>query len=316
MDMSSTVSATSVGAIAVARDHGAWTGRMLAGAALALLLFTVTLSARADAPVWQASKGDSTVFLGGTIHLLRAQDYPLPDAFETAYQASDRLFFEIDQSQMMDMSVQARMMQQLTYQDDRTLQSVLDAETYAALTAYAENVGLPMAMMQKFKPGMLLSTLSLIEFQSRGFTPQGVDAYYSTRAMGDGKDRSELETIDQQIAMLASMGEGYESEFVAYSLRDLETVGEAIEDMLTAWRAGDQASLEAQFIKPMLDEAPELYDSMLVERNNNWMPQIEAMFDEPGTEFVLVGAAHLVGEHGVLAMLSERGYEVGRVSAD
>lgn len=316
MDMTSSASITSVAATAVVRGHGAGLSRILAAAALALLLFAITLSAQADAPVWQASKGDSTVFLGGTIHLLRARDYPLPAAFETAYQASDRLFFEIDQSQLADMSVQARMMQQLTYQDDRTLQSVLDEETYSALTAYAENAGLPMAMMQKFKPGMLLSTLSLIEFQSRGFTPQGVDAYYNTRAMGDGKDRGELETIDQQIAMLASMGEGYESEFVAYSLRDLETVGAAIEDMVTAWRAGDQASLEAQFIKPMLAEAPELYDSMLVERNNNWMPQIEAMFDEPGTEFVLVGAAHLIGEHGVLAMLSERGYEVGRVSAD
>lgn len=316
MDMSSIASTTGIGATAVARDQGAGINTVLAAAALALLLFAIALPAQADAPVWQASKGDSTVFLGGTIHLLRARDYPLPAAFETAYQASDRLFFEIDQSQLADMSVQARMMQQLTYQDDRTLQTVLDEETYAALTAYAENAGLPMAMMQKFKPGMLLSTLSLLEFQSRGFTPQGVDAYYNTRAMGDGKARGELETIDQQITMLASMGEGYESEFVAYSLRDLETVGEAIEDMVTAWRAGDQASLEAQFIRPMLEEAPELYDSMLVERNNNWMPQIEAMFDEPGTEFVLVGAAHLIGEHGVLAMLSERGYEVGRVSAD
>ncbi len=299
----------------VVQGHGAFMRRVLQAAAVSLLL-VIALPARADAPVWQASKGDNTVFLGGTIHLLRAQDYPLPEAFETAYQASDRLFFEIDQNQMTDMSVQARMMQQLTYQDDRTLQSVLDDETYAALTAYAENAGLPMAMMQKFKPGMLLTTLSLIEFQSRGFTPQGVDAYYNSRAMGDGKDRGELETIDQQIAMLASMGEGYESEFVTYSLRDLETVGDAIEDMLAAWRAGDQASLEAQFIAPMLAEAPELYDSMLVERNNNWMSQIEAMFDEPGTEFVLVGAAHLVGEHGVLAMLSERGYEIDRVSAD
>lgn len=292
------------------------TGGALQLLAAMLLLFTAALPAHADAPVWQASKDGSTVFLGGTIHLLRSRDYPLPEAFETAYEASDRLFFEIDPSQMMDMSVQARMMQQLTYQDERTLQSVLDAETYAALATHAESAGLPMAMMQKFKPGMLLSTLSMIEFQRRGFTPQGVDAYFSTRAMGDGKTRSELETIDQQIAMLAGMGEGYESEFVAYTLRDLETVGEALEDLLTAWRTGDRASLEAQFITPMLEEAPELYESILVERNQNWIPQIEAMFVQPGTEFVLVGAAHMVGEHGLLTMLSERGYEVSRVGAD
>lgn len=299
-----------------AQGQGSRLHRLLPLAAALLLLFVAAQAARADAPVWQASKGDNSVFLGGTIHLLRSRDYPLPGAFETAYQASDRLVFEIDQSQMMDMAVQARMMQQLTYQDERTLQSVLDEETYTALTSYAESAGLPMAMMQKFKPGMLLSTLSLIEFQSRGFTPQGVDAYFNARAVGDGKTLGELETIDQQIAMLASMGEGYESEFVAYSLRDLESVGDAIEDLVTAWRAGDQASLEAQFIQPMREEAPDLYDSMLVDRNNNWIPQIEAMFEAPGTEFVLVGAAHLIGEHGILAMLSERGYEVSRVGAD
>ncbi len=289
---------------------------LLQWSAGALLLLVIALPAHAQAPVWQASKDGSTVFLGGTIHLLRSRDYPLPEAFETAYQASDRLFFEIDQSQMMDMSVQARMMQQLTYQDERTLQSVLDEETYTALAAHAESVGLPMAMMQKFKPGMLLTTLSMIEFQRLGFTPQGVDAYFNTRAMGDGKARGELETIDQQIDMLASMGEGYESDFVTYTLSDLEGVGEAIEELLAAWRAGDRESLEDRFISPMLEDAPELYDSMLVTRNQNWMPKIEAMFDEPGTEFVLVGAAHLVGEHGVLAMLSERGYEVSRVDAD
>ncbi|WP_339859035.1 TraB/GumN family protein [Pseudohongiella acticola] len=287
--------------------------RMLCTVAATLTLFAVSVPVNAESSVWQVSKGDETVFLGGTIHLLRAQDYPLPEAYAAAYDASDRLFFEIDQSQMADMGVQARMMQRLTYQDERTLQSVLDDETYAALAAYAENAGLPMAMMQKFKPGMLLTTLSLIEFQSRGFTPQGVDAYYSTRAMGDGKTRGALETIDEQIDMLAGMGEGYESEFVAYSLRDLETIGEAMDEMLLAWRSGDLEALESQFIKPMLEEAPELYESMLVERNNNWVPQIEAMFDEPGTEFVLVGAAHLVGEHGVLAMLSDRGYEVSKV---
>ncbi len=281
-----------------------------------LLLFAIAAPAQADAPVWQASKDESVVYLGGTIHLLRSRDYPLPAAFETAYQASDRLFFEIDQSQMMDMAVQARMMQQLTYQDERTLQSVLDESTYAALTAHAESAGLPMAMMQKFKPGMLLSTLSMIEFQRRGFTPQGVDAFFNTRAMGDGKPRGELETIDQQIALLAGMGEGFESEFVAYTLSDLENVGEAIEELVAAWRTGDRETLATTFINPMLEEAPALYDTMLVARNNNWMPQIEAMFAEPGTEFVLVGAAHLVGEHGLLAMLSERGYEISRVDAD
>ena len=316
MDKRLTLNQTISSTTANAGHRGTLVRRVVQAAAAILLLTTAALPASAESSVWQASKGDSTVFLGGTIHLLRPQDYPLPGAFEAAYQSSERLFFEIDQSQLTDMSVQARMMQRLMYQDGRTLQSVLDEEAYTALAGYTEEAGLPMAMIQNFKPGLLLSTLSVIEFQSMGFTPQGVDAYYNARAMDDGKVRGELETIDQQIGLLEAMGEGYESEFVLYSLRDLETAGQAMEEMLAAWRTGDQAQLEAQFINPMREETPQLYDSMLVVRNNNWMPQIEAMFDEPGTEFVLVGAAHLVGEHGLLAMLSERGYEVSTVAAE
>ena len=83
-----------------------------------------------------------------------------------------------------------------------------------------------------------------------------------------------------------------------------------MERMLTAWREGDVDGLYAEFVAPMLEQAPDLYDSLLVRRNNNWVPQIESMFTEDGTEFVLVGAAHLAGEHGVVQQLEARGYTV------
>lgn len=282
------------------------------------LLVSTLLAAfpsQAQTSVWRVSDGDSDVYIAGTVHLLRQQDYPLPDAFEQAYTASQRLFFETDIGAMSDMGLQQRLMQQLTYQDGRTLSTVLDAESYDALAKYVDSIGLPMAMLQSFKPGLLISTLSVLEFQKLGFTPQGVDSYFFTRALGDGKPRGELETIDQQIAMLAAMGEGYESEFVLYSVKDFSQIGESIERIVGAWRAGDMAALSDEFIAPMLADTPELYDSMLVQRNNNWMPQIQAMFNETGTEFVLVGVAHLVGEHGLVEKLQSKGYEVTRLGA-
>jgi uncharacterized protein len=273
-------------------------------------------STHAQTSVWRISDGDSTVYLAGTVHLLRQQDYPLPVAYEQAYSASDRLFFETDIGGMSDMGVQQRMLQELTYQDGRSLVTVLDAESYAALTAYVESTGLPMAMLQNFKPGLLISTLSVLEFQKLGFTPQGVDSFYFTRALGDGKPRGELESINEQIAMLAAMGEGYESQFVLYSVKDFSQIGESIERIVEAWRAGDVASLSAEFVEPMLKDTPVLYDSLLVQRNNNWMPQVEAMFNEDGTEFVLVGVAHLVGEHGLVEQLQNKGYEVTQLGFD
>lgn len=275
-----------------------------------LSLLSVSTQTLAQTSVWKVSKDGSDVYIGGTVHLLRQQDFPLPRAYADAYDVSDRLYFETDIGAMSDVGLQQRMLQQLTYQDGRNLSTVLDAESFAALTEYLSATGLPVAMVQSFKPGLLVSTLSVLEFQKLGFTPQGVDAYFYNRALGEGKPRGQLESIDEQIAMLAAMGEGYESEFVLYSIQDFKELPSAMERMLTAWREGDVDGLYAEFVAPMLEQAPDLYDSLLVRRNNNWVPQIESMFTEDGTEFVLVGAAHLAGEHGVVQQLEARGYTV------
>ena len=290
--------------------------RLLLACLIMACAMLLPASSFAQTSVWQVSKGDSTIYLAGTIHLLRQQDYPLPAAFEQAFDASQSLHFETDIGAMSDMGLQQRMLLQLTYQDGRTLSTVLSAEAYTALSEYAAGTGIPLAMLQTFKPGLLISTLSVMEFQKLGFTPQGVDAYFYSKAMGEGKSRGELETIDEQIAMLASMGDGYESEFVMYSIRDFAQLGSAIESMVQAWREGNMESLRAEFVAPMLTETPDLYESLLVNRNNAWMPKIEAMLDTDETEFVLVGVAHLVGEHGLITMLQSTGYEVVQLGTD
>lgn len=270
----------------------------------------VSADVLAQSSVWLATKDDAKVYLGGTVHLLRPSDYPLPAPFESAYNEADELYFETDVSGLSDMSVQARMMQALTYSDERSLSTVLDEPTYQALSAHLAATGMPIAMLDKFKPGLLVSTLQVIEFQKLGFTPQGVDAYFNTRAIGDGKSVGELEPIDAQIGYISEMGEGNESEFVRLSLEDLDDVATSMDLMLAAWRSGDNESLANLFVNDMKEEHPALYESLLVQRNLDWMPIIESMFQDAGTEFVLVGAAHLVGEDGLLSMLESKGYTI------
>lgn len=270
----------------------------------------VPLPAVADTAVWRAQSGDSRIYLGGTVHLLRPADYPLPEEFEQAYQDSDRLYFETDISAMNDMAVQAGMLQQLMYSDERTLESVLNAEAYQALSSYAAGNGLPLAMLQKFKPGLVVSTLQVLEFQKLGFTPLGVDMHFHNRAIGDGKPRGELEPVQAQIDYIAGMGEGNESEFILLSLEDMAEISDTMEELIAAWRSGDNNQLAELFVNEMKEQSIELYNSLLVERNNNWMGVIEGLFNEAGTEFILVGAAHLVGEDGLLAQLQRRGYQV------
>lgn len=277
-------------------------------------LFLLSFSqAKADTSVWSVRSGDNVIYLGGTVHLLRPADYPLPGEFEEAYQASSELYFETDIASMSDLSVQAQMLQQLTYGDDESLSSILSDEAYAALSAYTATAGLPIAMLNKFKPGLLISTLQILVFQSMGFTPQGVDAFFHTRAVGDGKAEGQLETVQEQIGFIAAMGEGNESEFILLSLKDLAETGDVMEDMIGAWRSGDAEGLSELFVEEMKVEAPALYDTLLLQRNLKWVPQIDSMLQDADTEFVLVGAAHLVGENGLLDLLSQKGYEINQL---
>lgn len=282
----------------------------IAHALLALGALSLCTPAFAQSSVWVASKDAQSVYLGGTVHLLRPSDYPLPPQFETAYTASEQLYFETDIAGLSDMAVQARLLQQLTYKDGRSLRTVLDDSTYRALADHLATIGMPMQMLEKFKPGLLVSTLQVFEFQKLGFTPQGVDAYFNARAIGDGKALGELEPIDAQIGFIAEMGEGNESEFIRLSLEDLVEMETSMNQMIDAWRSGNDESLDTLFVNDMKEGYPELYDSLLVQRNLNWMPIIEAMFGDADTEFVLVGAAHLVGEDGLLNLLRNNGYEV------
>ncbi len=276
----------------------------------ALLVALAGIQSYADSSVWVVTSGSNKVYLGGTVHLLRTTDYPLPEEFEQAYDDSDRLYFETDINSMNDLAVQTRMLQQLTYSDARTLKSVLSTEAYNALSNHLDTVGMPIMLMEKFKPGLVVSTLQVIEFQKLGFTPQGVDVYFNNRALGDAKPVGELESVQAQIDFIANMGEGSESEFILLSLKDMQEIATTMDDLIAAWRTGDNNALAELFVDDMKAESEELYETLLVERNINWLPIIEQMFNQDGIEFVLVGAAHLVGEDGLLNLLQAKGYQV------
>ena len=277
---------------------------------LTFIVLMLSNNVSADTSVWEVKFDSNTVYLGGTVHLLRPSDYPLPEEYEQAYQASSKIYLETDLSSMNELSVQTKMLEQLTYQNARSLKTVLNEEAYTALSDYMVEIGMPLMMMENFKPGMVISTLQVMEFQRNGFTPQGVDVYFNNRAIEDATTLGQLESIQEQIGFLASMGEGNESEFILLSIRDLEETTEIMNDMIAAWRTGNNDQLAAMFVTEMQNEAPDLYDTLLRQRNLNWFPQIEQMLSDSVTEFVLVGAAHLVGPDGLLRLLRRKGYQV------
>jgi len=136
------------------------------------------------------------------------------------------------------------------------------------------------------------------------------------KARRDGKAVAELESVEEQLDHLAAMGKGRESAFVRYSLDDLERTDELMDELIAAWRRGDTQALGELFVTDMKRAFPDLYANLLVKRTRQWLPRVEEMFHEPGTELVLVGAAHLVGEEGLLALLERRGYRIRPLEAE
>jgi len=272
------------------------------------LLFSTQLFAQSS--VWKAEKDGATVYLGGTIHVLLQSDYPLPEEFAKAYQAAEIVTFETDISRLQDPALAQVMMQKLSYNDARTLNSQVSAETYQKLNDYAQGYGIKLEMLKNFKPGLVMSTFLGLELQKMGATAEGIDAHFLNQAKRDGKQTFYLETIEQQMDFLARMGVGKEDHFYQNMLRDFTQMQQQMSQIIRHWRTGDSRGLDAFANQPMAKDYPEIFQFLLIDRNNQWMPSVEQYFTTKEVEFVMVGAAHLVGEHGLIAQLKAKGYQV------
>ncbi len=277
---------------------------------LLFLCLVLPSAALAGTSLWQVRDGDRVMYLGGTVHVLAAADYPLPEAFDRAYEQADRLVFETDMQAINSPAFQLQMMQRLTYNDGRSLKDELGARAYGALQAYSHKRGLPMAMLEQFRPAMVSLVIVMTELERLGINGTGVDEHFYRRARNDGKAVGQLETPQAQLAFIAGMGRGQEDALILNSLRDAEQVAEMMAGMKAAWRSGDLAQLAKLGLEPMRRDYPGLYEELLVKRNQAWLGKLERMLKNPDTELVLVGAMHLVGREGLLEQLRARGYKI------
>jgi len=279
---------------------------------LLFLGFTLCLACHvyADTLVWKVSKGDNELYIGGTIHVLSPSDYPLPVEYDQAYKQADTVILETDLQRLQTPQMQQLLLNKMTYSDGKTLKQVLSKDTYQALEAFFTDRHMSMASVQQFKPGMTSMMMTMMELQRLGLAGVGVDQFYTNKARADNKTLGQLESVEQQLDFLAGMGEGQEDALIAYTLRDLKTLNEFFTTLKKAWRKGDVESLEALGITELKQQFPQVYNSLLVKRNNAWLPQIRAMLNTKEVEFVLVGALHLVGDDGVIKQLLDRGYNV------
>lgn len=275
-----------------------------------VILLLCSALAQADTAIWRVSKGADQVLIGGTVHLLPPSQYPLPVEFDAAFQHSDVLVLETDLAPMQDQTRVAVLQQQLLYPAGTRLSSKLAANTRQQLLDILQRHQLTMPQVEQFKPGMLVTQLTLLELQQHQFTSPGVDQHYLTLAQQQKKTLKYLEPIEFQLNLLASLGEGREDLFLQHALADVSDTADMMAKALNAWRSGDLSAVEQLVLAPVKAADAQTYQQMFVARNQAWLPQIQALFGNKEQELVLVGLGHLAGTEGVLALLQQAGYQV------
>lgn len=286
-----------------------------------------TPAAAAEPPVpllWKASAGERSVYLLGSFHLLKPDDYPLSPDVDAAFAGAEAVVFEIPPEELQSPELGVKMGQAALRTDGTPLDSALPEETAAALKAWTEEnaaalekMQLPPGVLQMFHPWFVSLMVTITEMGKYGLDPElGLDNHIATRAAEAGKPTSGLETAEQQIAFFTGMSREEQVQFLQSALESTGEEGRAeIARLHDAWRSGNAQVIWDEMAVEMREEFPAVYQRINVDRNDAWVPQLEAMLDPEGSgdTLVVVGALHLVGEDGVVEKLQAKGYEVERI---
>ena len=197
------------------------------------------------------------------------------------------------------------------FEEGTALNDVIDDEDEPIVAAALQGLGLPMVAVQRLKPWMVGLQMSLLQIQQAGYDPaSGVETILTAEAREAGKSIVYLETLEEQLNFLAAGDIEDQVEALIFTAQTAELGASLLDSLVNEWADGDIAGLGAIVANPEAIGGQEAYDTLLVNRNKNWVPEIRAMLEVPGTVFVAVGAAHLAGPDSVITMLRAEGLEV------
>lgn len=260
--------------------------------------------------LWEVRASANSVYLLGSLHVLKSSAYPLAAEIERVYAASPKIVFETDIGAMLDPAVQAKMLELGLYPEGQDLFQNISGSTRRKLEEKLKDLGMPPSYFSRFKPWFLAVTLTTLELQRLGFNVQyGVDFHFYTKARADEKELEYLETVEFQLDLLGKMNVQDQQAFLSQTLNDLEVSAELSDEMMTAWQNGDVDKLY-RILFQSFQAHPGIEDRLLTRRNRNWVKQIKKMLNTPQHTLVIVGAGHLLGPNGIVEILRKEGYQV------
>lgn len=266
--------------------------------------------------LWKVSDSDNAVYLLGSFHLLKEDDYPLPAEVDRAFDDSASLLFEIDPAAMTSPESATVMQKYMAYDNGETLSTVLPKATLARLSTLVSAGGGSVQALEHSEPWAVNLGLVLGVTRAMGFRPElGLDRTLMARASAAGKPTGGLETVEDQVKAMDTVPHAEQAQELEEFLADPQKAVREMGDMHAWWRTGDVARLDSGMRAEMARKTPESYRLLDVARNQAWLPQVEKRLVDPGKDntLVVVGALHLLGSDGLVEQLRAKGYTVERI---
>jgi len=262
--------------------------------------------------LWKISGNglEKSSFLYGTIHMIGAEDFFLPDGTMTAMDASDRVVFEIDMADMTDMSSMMGLMDKAFMKDNLTLQDLLTEEDFKLVEDHFKDMGLPIFFMQRIKP-MFLTVFTSGDMSPGDLQSGKIKSYefeFMEMAKNGEKPTAGLETIDFQLSVFDSIPYADQAEMLMDGIKNGGSDSDSFKEIVEVYKEQNLTKMLAMTLSE--DGGLAEYDDLLLnQRNKNWIPQMKTMMAE-NVNFFAVGAGHLPGDEGVINLLREAGYTV------
>jgi uncharacterized protein YbaP (TraB family) len=276
----------------------------------ALCFLALGGAARADTALhslWELHGKHNTVYLLGSIHVLRPSDYPLPAVVQDAYRNAASLVMEINLADIDTEQIQTQMLASALLPEGKSLPQVMGQSRYARAQSLTRDLGFELSTFDLFAPWFTAEAISQLQLAQIGFEPQaGVEMHFLDLARADGKTVSGLETVHDQIALFESMSMDAQVQYLMSSLEQARDLPKEVDGMVHAWQRGDTNWLETQ-MKSELGNDPAVYQSLVIARNRKWIARIEALLADDKNYLVIVGTAHLVGRDSVIDLLKRDG---------
>ena len=258
--------------------------------------------------LWQIEGNSNRIYLLGSVHVLREQDHPIPTAIEEAYKDAEILIMEVDMDDIDHIEMAALVNEMGVISDGGSLQAYMGQELYAEAQEYASQLDIPIAMLAQTEPWLAAITVEQLILLRLGYNPQyGIELYLSAKAGEDKKEVLGFETTREQLEFLDGLSLPTQRLLLIQTLKESLNIEEDLNLLISAWRHGDIGFLEETLLVEM-QEYPELYKTLIVDRNQVWVEKIINLTTKEDDYLVVVGTLHLIGEDGVPALLSEAGF--------